>query len=141
MSPCSFFTQPTKCHEQNQTPRFTQNLQQNRTLENNSNRSEDMFIFKDKQRVMESNSSGSKNSARKDVSVCFLKFFKRFRKKSSGAWRLFEQWKKSWTFSKSSTIFSSWIVDGFLFKIVSVFEGVVLVSALCFFFLCCGCHF
>lgn len=29
----------------------------------------------------------------------------------------------------------------FLFKIVSTFEAIFLVSSLCFFFLCCGCHF
>ncbi|XP_074269690.1 uncharacterized protein LOC141592774 [Silene latifolia] len=27
------------------------------------------------------------------------------------------------------------------FKIVSIFEAIFLVSTLCFFFLCCGCHF
>lgn len=32
-------------------------------------------------------------------------------------------------------------LDNFLFKIVSMLEGVVLVSTLCFFFLCFGCHF
>ncbi|KAK9132496.1 hypothetical protein Scep_012024 [Stephania cephalantha] len=33
------------------------------------------------------------------------------------------------------------IVEDFLFKIFSVLEAVILVSALCLFFLCCGCHF
>ncbi|XP_015880074.2 uncharacterized protein LOC107416129 [Ziziphus jujuba] len=33
------------------------------------------------------------------------------------------------------------IIDGVVFKILSVVEAVVLVSTLCFFFLCCGCHF
>ncbi|KAI3466809.1 hypothetical protein Pfo_023472 [Paulownia fortunei] len=75
----------------------------------------------------------------------FSFFFKRLTKKSSGgggsggAWR----WKL-----KSSTGFRwkrrfnlhLWLVDSFLFKIVSVFEAIVLVSRLCFFFLCCGCH-
>jgi hypothetical protein len=28
-----------------------------------------------------------------------------------------------------------------LFKIISVLEAIVLVITLCFFFLCCGCHF
>lgn len=32
-------------------------------------------------------------------------------------------------------------VDDLLFKIVSMLEAVVLGGALCFFFLCCGCHF
>ncbi|GFP81132.1 hypothetical protein PHJA_000256500 [Phtheirospermum japonicum] len=34
-----------------------------------------------------------------------------------------------------------WFVDGILFKIVSAFEAFVLISTLCAFFLCCGCHF
>ncbi|KAF8043496.1 hypothetical protein BT93_A1725 [Corymbia citriodora subsp. variegata] len=33
------------------------------------------------------------------------------------------------------------VVDGVVFRIVSVVEGIVLVSTLCFFYLCCGCHF
>ena len=33
------------------------------------------------------------------------------------------------------------IMDTLVFKILSVVEAVVLVSTLCFFFLCCGCHF
>ncbi|XP_054793261.1 uncharacterized protein LOC129298843 [Prosopis cineraria] len=33
------------------------------------------------------------------------------------------------------------IMDTVVFKILSVVEAVVLVSTLCFFFLCCGCHF
>lgn len=33
-----------------------------------------------------------------------------------------------------------WFIDGFLFKIVSVLEAVILVATLCFFYLCCGCH-
>ncbi|XP_050383364.1 uncharacterized protein LOC126800117 [Argentina anserina] len=32
------------------------------------------------------------------------------------------------------------IIDDIIFKILSVVEAVVLVSTLCFFFLCCGCH-
>ncbi|KAK9056040.1 hypothetical protein SSX86_027127 [Deinandra increscens subsp. villosa] len=31
-----------------------------------------------------------------------------------------------------------WFIDRFLFKILSVFEAVVMVSTLCFFYLCCG---
>ncbi|XP_051135999.1 uncharacterized protein LOC127254769 [Andrographis paniculata] len=34
-----------------------------------------------------------------------------------------------------------WLIDTCLFKIVSILEAVVLVSRLCFFFLCCGCKF
>ncbi|PON31344.1 hypothetical protein TorRG33x02_358000 [Trema orientale] len=33
------------------------------------------------------------------------------------------------------------ILDDVVFKILYVVEAVVLVSTLCFFFLCCGCHF
>ncbi|KAJ9685957.1 hypothetical protein PVL29_015036 [Vitis rotundifolia] len=32
------------------------------------------------------------------------------------------------------------IVDDLVFKILYVLEAIVLVSTLCFFFLCCGCH-
>ncbi|XP_041023078.1 uncharacterized protein LOC121264094 [Juglans microcarpa x Juglans regia] len=32
-------------------------------------------------------------------------------------------------------------VDDLLFRIASVFEAIVLVTRLCFFYLCCGCHF
>jgi hypothetical protein len=32
-------------------------------------------------------------------------------------------------------------VDTVVFKILSVAEVVVLVSTVCFFYLCCGCHF
>ncbi|XP_030462985.1 uncharacterized protein LOC115682788 [Syzygium oleosum] len=33
------------------------------------------------------------------------------------------------------------VIDGVVFRIVSAVEAVVLVSTLCFFYLCCGCHF
>ncbi|XP_035544743.1 uncharacterized protein LOC108990492 [Juglans regia] len=32
-------------------------------------------------------------------------------------------------------------VDDLLFRIASLFEAIVLVARLCFFYLCCGCHF
>ncbi|ESW18327.1 hypothetical protein PHAVU_006G031600 [Phaseolus vulgaris] len=32
------------------------------------------------------------------------------------------------------------IVDNVVYKIVSIVEGVVIVSTLCVFYLCCGCH-
>ncbi|KAL3851465.1 hypothetical protein ACJIZ3_013347 [Penstemon smallii] len=81
---------------------------------------------------------------KKPSSFSFL--FKSLNKKSPGgsgggsAWR----WK-----SKSSAGFRwkrrfnlhLWFVDHFLFKIVSVFEAIFLVSTVCLFFLCCGCHF
>ncbi|KAG5235203.1 DUF561 domain-containing [Salix suchowensis] len=31
--------------------------------------------------------------------------------------------------------------DDLIFKLVSVLEAIVLVITVCFFFLCCGCHF
>ncbi|KAB8455102.1 hypothetical protein FH972_025255 [Carpinus fangiana] len=37
--------------------------------------------------------------------------------------------------------FQTTVIDGVVFKMLSVVEGVVLVSTLCFFYLCCGCHF
>ncbi|KAJ9159976.1 hypothetical protein P3X46_025421 [Hevea brasiliensis] len=33
------------------------------------------------------------------------------------------------------------IIDNLVFKILYVVEAIVLVSTLCFFYLCCGCHF
>ncbi|KAK4778814.1 hypothetical protein SAY86_006342 [Trapa natans] len=44
------------------------------------------------------------------------------------------KWKKMATSLRVS------IFENFLFKIVSVLEAVALVSTLCFFYLCCGCH-
>jgi len=32
------------------------------------------------------------------------------------------------------------IVDGVVYKVMYVVEAFVLVSTLCFFYLCCGCH-
>ncbi|XP_010241319.1 PREDICTED: uncharacterized protein LOC104585959 [Nelumbo nucifera] len=51
-----------------------------------------------------------------------------------------------WRFSSSAfrwrrLNFHLFILDDVLFKIISVFEAIILVSTLCFFYLCCGCHF
>ncbi|WOG84998.1 hypothetical protein DCAR_0104184 [Daucus carota subsp. sativus] len=90
------------------------------------------------------------NNVGKEGSVGFMHLLKRVGKKSGGSFRRFGRWKKRWSFSRSSSSSSSsysnsrlprWFVNDVLFKIVSVFEGVVLVSTLCIFFLCCGCHF
>ncbi|MCD7455142.1 hypothetical protein HAX54_027218 [Datura stramonium] len=54
----------------------------------------------------------------------------RFKNLSSGL-----KWK-----SKRLYKLRHWFVDSFLFKIVSVFEAIFLVSTLAFFYLCCGCH-
>ncbi|GMP47952.1 hypothetical protein CsSME_00015479 [Camellia sinensis var. sinensis] len=58
-------------------------------------------------------------------------------KKELWPWSLSDfKWKKpNFQLQKIS------IVDDLLFRILSVFEAIVLVSTLCFFFLCCGCHF
>jgi hypothetical protein len=62
------------------------------------------------------------------------------------------QWPCSWSFSffssSPSPSGSSWrglhlgfsLLDDLLFQILYCVEAVVLVLALCFFFLCCGCH-
>ncbi|MCD7453288.1 hypothetical protein HAX54_020453 [Datura stramonium] len=52
-------------------------------------------------------------------------------------WRFknLSSWKK-----KSLYKLRHWFVDSFLFKIVSIFEAIALVSTLAFFFFCCGCH-
>uniref|UniRef100_A0A2N9H9H9 Uncharacterized protein n=1 Tax=Fagus sylvatica TaxID=28930 RepID=A0A2N9H9H9_FAGSY len=44
------------------------------------------------------------------------------------------------TFKRKRLDFPMTIIDGVIFKILSVVEGVVLVSTLYFFYLCCGCH-
>ncbi|ESQ36265.1 hypothetical protein EUTSA_v10009210mg [Eutrema salsugineum] len=41
---------------------------------------------------------------------------------------------------KSVEILQTEIVDGVVFKVLYVVEALVLVSTLCFFYLCCGCH-
>lgn len=64
------------------------------------------------------------------------------------------QWPWTWSFSffssspSPSPSGSSWrglnlgfsLLDDLLFQILYCVEAVVLVFALCFFFLCCGCH-
>lgn len=64
--------------------------------------------------------------------------------------------KTSWSFKKLSKESRPWrfsafrckrlhlhttIMDNVVFKIVSVVEGVILVSTVCVFYVCCGCHF
>ncbi|CAA3014509.1 AF211538_1Avr9 Cf-9 rapidly elicited 180, partial [Olea europaea subsp. europaea] len=81
----------------------------------------------------------------------FLFFFKRLNKKASGGEGRdvgssggSSRWKfKSSTGLRWKTRFSLRLlfVDNILFKIVSIFEAIILVATLCFFFLCCGCHF
>ncbi|KAL5795493.1 hypothetical protein ACOSQ2_000313 [Xanthoceras sorbifolium] len=55
------------------------------------------------------------------------------------AWSLWS-WKLS-GFKWKRLGFHTCIIDDFIFKVMYVVEAVVLVSTLCFFFLCCGCHF
>ncbi|KAI4295411.1 hypothetical protein L6164_035459 [Bauhinia variegata] len=64
-------------------------------------------------------------------------FFKRLRKESSLKLKLLVsafKWKKVNVFPVS-------FMRDVIFKVVSVFEAIVLVLALSFFYLCCGCHF
>ncbi|KAB2007623.1 hypothetical protein ERO13_D10G040100v2 [Gossypium hirsutum] len=65
--------------------------------------------------------------------------FKRLMKKELWRWKFLGsafKWKKM----PSLNIHLSFI-DDVLFKIASVLEAIFLVSTLCFFYLCCGCHF
>ncbi|KAI5670825.1 hypothetical protein M9H77_11189 [Catharanthus roseus] len=56
----------------------------------------------------------------------------------SGRWK-FKNFSSGLRWKRKFTL-HLWFIDGFLFKIVSVLEAIVLVSTLCVFFLCCGCH-
>ncbi|ESW13405.1 hypothetical protein PHAVU_008G193200 [Phaseolus vulgaris] len=58
-------------------------------------------------------------------------------KRKSKLWLKKVSWPFRWKPQKLQTI----IVDTVVFKILSVAEAVVLVSTLCFFYLCCGCNF
>ncbi|KAJ6979412.1 hypothetical protein NC653_027533 [Populus alba x Populus x berolinensis] len=69
------------------------------------------------------------------------------RSKSSKKWlKLKESW--GWRLKFMGSAFK-WkrlnlqlsFFDDLIFKLVSVLEAIVLVITLCFFFLCCGCHF
>lgn len=61
---------------------------------------------------------------------------KRLRKGATMKWKLpgALRWKKMATSIRVS------IFDSLLFKIISVLEAIALVSTLCFFYFCCGCH-
>ncbi|RWR96171.1 putative transmembrane protein [Cinnamomum micranthum f. kanehirae] len=57
-----------------------------------------------------------------------------------------DSWPWPWRFTPSSLRFKRIefqlsILDDILFKLLSIFEAILLVSALCFFYLCCGCNF
>ncbi|KAL5771995.1 hypothetical protein ACOSP7_011600 [Xanthoceras sorbifolium] len=62
--------------------------------------------------------------------------FKRLLKRESWRWKFLGS-----SFKWKRLNFHLSFIDDLLFKFVSVFEAVVLVATLCFFFLCCGCHF
>ncbi|KAF5811304.1 hypothetical protein HanRHA438_Chr04g0189571 [Helianthus annuus] len=65
-------------------------------------------------------------------------FFKRLHGKTrKGLWKRFGTPGLRW---KTKFNIRQWFVDRVLFKILSVFEAVVMVSTLCFFYLFCGCH-
>lgn len=62
---------------------------------------------------------------------------KRLRKEAAMKWKLLGgafRWKRVTVNIKVS------FFDEVLFKILSVVEAIVLVSTLCFFYVCCGCH-
>ncbi|OMO78564.1 hypothetical protein COLO4_24713 [Corchorus olitorius] len=61
---------------------------------------------------------------------------KRLIKKESWRWKILGSGFK-W---KRLNIQLSFI-DDVLFRIASVLEAIYLVATLCFFYLCCGCHF
>nr|KYP52244.1 hypothetical protein KK1_025848 [Cajanus cajan] len=70
--------------------------------------------------------------------------------KSATSWSFKRLSKDLWPRKLSSSSFrpkrrlhlhATTIVDTVVFKIVSVVEGVVIVSTLCVFYLCCGCNF
>ncbi|XP_039054094.1 uncharacterized protein LOC120196342 [Hibiscus syriacus] len=63
--------------------------------------------------------------------------FKRLMKKE--AWRG-KFWGSAFKWKRLKNIKLSFIED-VRFKIVSVLEAIYLVATLCFFYLCCGCHF
>ncbi|KAL5997505.1 hypothetical protein ACLOJK_008435 [Asimina triloba] len=65
-----------------------------------------------------------------------------FRKKAKREDSRPRPWKFSFPAWKWKRLeFQLSLLDDVLFKVVSVFEAIVLVSTLCFFYLCCGCHF
>ncbi|XP_015574970.1 uncharacterized protein LOC8264139 [Ricinus communis] len=82
-----------------------------------------------------SSNSSSSSSRRKKMKMWLLR---RMKVKESWRWR--------WRFLGSAF---KWkrvnlqlsFLDNLLFKIMSLLEAIVLVATLCFFFLCCGCHF
>ncbi|KAJ6894989.1 hypothetical protein NC652_028663 [Populus alba x Populus x berolinensis] len=89
---------------------------------------------------MEGDIGRSGNSSRRSKSSKKWKIwlFKRLKLKESWGWRLkfmgsAFKWKR---LNLQLSFF-----DDLIFKLVSVLEAIVLVITLCFFFLCCGCHF
>ncbi|CAH2038751.1 unnamed protein product [Thlaspi arvense] len=69
--------------------------------------------------------------------------------KETQTWRRIRNLFSTSFSSSSSTSSFKWkpveilqteIVDGVVFKVMYVVEAVVVVSTLCFFYLCCGCH-
>ncbi|KAJ1385318.1 putative transmembrane protein [Sesbania bispinosa] len=65
--------------------------------------------------------------------------------KKSSLW-LKKVWKELWPWRFSAFRWKrldlqTTIMDTVVFKILSVAEAVVLVSTLCFFYVCCGCKF
>ncbi|KAJ0051714.1 hypothetical protein Pint_01403 [Pistacia integerrima] len=65
--------------------------------------------------------------------------FKKRTSKENLVWPL--PWKISNAFKWKRLDFQVKIFDDLVFKVMSVVEAVVLISTVCFFFLCCGCNF
>ncbi|CAL5213809.1 unnamed protein product [Lathyrus oleraceus] len=63
---------------------------------------------------------------------------KKLRKESL---RLKFLWSSSSVFKWNRLTLPLSFMEDVVFKVVSAFEAVVLVLALCFFYLCCGCSF
>ncbi|CAL9751016.1 unnamed protein product [Musa acuminata subsp. burmannicoides] len=65
-----------------------------------------------------------------------------FRKLNGGGcrwpWKL--RFATSWRWKCPSFLLRFSFLDDLLFRILYCLEAVVLVAALCFFYLCCGCH-
>jgi len=82
--------------------------------------------------------SGSSSRGSKSSKKWKIWLFRRLKLKESWGWRLkFIGSAFKW---KRLNIQLSFF-DDLIFKLVSVLEAIVLVITLCFFYLCCGCHF
>ncbi|XP_058745077.1 uncharacterized protein LOC131617840 [Vicia villosa] len=86
------------------------------------------------------------NQTKETRKSCFGKLVMGRNKSRRMLW--FKKMKKeisSWRFSvfkwKRLDNLQTTFMDTVVYRILSVAEAVVLVSTVCFFYLCCGCHF